>query len=66
MASSKPRGVCWCDCHKAVDEEGKPVFPRLTPWPRYADPVALATACRSCAADHAIYITSGIDPYSTP
>lgn len=58
--NKKPRGVCWCACHKVVTEKGRNL---PQPWPAYADPIAFATSCEGCRPEHAIFITKGIDPH---
>lgn len=57
--SSKPFGVCWCDCHMPVDDAGKRILQNL--WPRFDEPVALAIACTKCRADHTLFIETGRD-----
>lgn len=58
MTPSKPHGVCWCDCHRPVDDHGVREF---KPWPRFDEPVALATACVKCKDDHTLFVTTGRD-----
>lgn len=70
MASSKPYGVCWCDCHMPVDENGKRKFDDFEPgtvngWPKYEDPIATVAACDECKHDHAQFVASGIDPFGS-
>lgn len=67
MAPSKPFGVCWCDCHQRVDEEGRAILDGFTDaghihgWPKFDEPVALATACSDCQPDHDLFIRTGKD-----
>lgn len=59
MASAKPHGVCWCDCHMNVDDKGRRVFG--LDWPSLDNPVALATACKECKKDHDVYVQTCLD-----
>lgn len=67
MAPSKPFGVCWCDCHTPVDDTGRREFKggsdagHVNGWPKFDEPVALATACSECQPDHRLYVTTGKD-----
>lgn len=69
--SSKPYGVCWCDCHMQVDSDGRREFAKpgdpdlVNGWPKYTNPIALVTACARCVKDHEHFIATGLDRYST-
>lgn len=55
----KPHGVCWCDCHTPVDEQGRRRL--VNEWPRFDDSVGIATACARCKGDHDLFVATGLD-----
>jgi hypothetical protein len=56
---SKPFGICWCDCHRPVDDHGKRIL--KNEWPRFDNPVAIAVACVNCRHDHDLFVRTGRD-----